>query len=91
MHFKDTNNNLHFLDDASFTHLLPSDCVKITDKEAEAIRQSKIVPPTYAELRAAEYPPTSMYLDAIVKGDEVQKQAYIDACLAIKTKYPKPQ
>jgi hypothetical protein len=29
------------------------------------------------------------YLDAIVKGDEQQKQAYIDACLAVKAKYPK--
>ena len=38
MHFKDTNNNLHFLDDASFIHLLPSDCVAITDEEAQAIQ-----------------------------------------------------
>lgn len=46
-------------------------------------------PPTYQQLRAAEYPPVSDYLDAIVKGDEVQKQQYIDACLAIKERYPK--
>lgn len=37
-HYKDTNNNLHFLDDASFIHLLPSDCVEITDEEAQAIQ-----------------------------------------------------
>lgn len=44
----------------------------------------------YKNQRAAEYPPVADYLDAIVKGDEVQKQAYIDACLAVKEKYPKP-
>jgi len=40
--------------------------------------------------RAAEYPPMSDYLDGIVKGDQAQVQAYIDACLAVKAKYPKP-
>lgn len=44
---------------------------------------------TYAEKRADEYPPVADYMDAIVKGDEAQKQAYIDACLAVKEKYPK--
>ena len=45
----------------------------------------------YQRLRAAEYPPVADFLDAIVKGDEAQKQAYIDACLAVKAKYPKPE
>ena len=27
----------------------------------------------------------------IVKGDTAQVQAYIDACLAVKAKYPKPE
>ena len=49
-----------------------------------------VVPPTYAELRANAYPPASDYLDGIVKGDAVQVQAYIAACLAVKAKYPKP-
>lgn len=40
--------------------------------------------------RAAEYPPAADYLDGIVKGDQAQVQAYIDACLAVKAKYPKP-
>ena len=39
---------------------------------------------------ATEYPPSSDYLDAVVKGDQAQMQAYIDACLAVKAKYPKP-
>lgn len=40
--------------------------------------------------RAAEYPPASDYLDGIAKGDQVQIDAYIDACLAVKGAYPFP-
>ena len=43
----------------------------------------------YIAKRAAEYPPMSDYLDAIVKGDTQQQEAYIAACLAVKAKYPK--
>lgn len=43
----------------------------------------------YKSNRAAEYPDFHDYLDGIVKGDQVQVQAYIDACLAVKAKYPK--
>ena len=46
--------------------------------------------PTYQQLRAAAYPPASMYLDAIVKGSEPLVRQYIDLCLAVKAKYPKP-
>lgn len=42
-------------------------------------------------LRAKEYPPIADYIDGIVKGDQAQVQAYIDACLAVKAKYPKPE
>lgn len=45
----------------------------------------------YQYFRAAEYPPMADYLDGIVKGDQAQVQAYIDACLAVKAKYPKPE
>jgi tRNA A37 N6-isopentenylltransferase MiaA len=45
----------------------------------------------YQRQRAAEYPPFADYLDGIVKGDAAQVQAYKDACLAVKAKYPKPQ
>jgi hypothetical protein len=45
----------------------------------------------YIAKRAAEYPPITDYLDGIVKGDTEQVQAYIDACLAVKAKYPKPE
>lgn len=45
----------------------------------------------YQRERAAEYPPITDYVDGIVKGDQAQVQAYIDACLAVKAKYPKPE
>jgi hypothetical protein len=44
----------------------------------------------YQRLRAAEYPDFKDYLDGIVKNDQDQIQTYIDACLAVKEKYPKP-
>jgi len=43
----------------------------------------------YKAKRAAEYPDFREYLDGIVKGDDTQVQAYIDACNAVKNKYPK--
>jgi hypothetical protein len=51
--------------------------------------QAKYDVQEYARKRAPEYPPITDYLDAIVKGDEEQVQAYIDKCLEIKAKYPK--
>lgn len=45
---------------------------------------------SYKRNRAAEYPPMTNYIDGIVKSDQAQVQAYIDACLAVKAKYPKP-
>jgi hypothetical protein len=44
----------------------------------------------YKRKRAAEYPPVTDYLDALVKGDQAQIDAYVAACLAVKAKYPKP-
>jgi hypothetical protein len=45
----------------------------------------------YQRLRTKEYPDFKEYLDGIVKGDTGQMQAYIDKCLAVKAKYPKPE
>jgi len=44
----------------------------------------------YQRDRASEYPSITDYIDGVVKGDQAQIQAYIDACLAVKAKYPKP-
>ena len=44
----------------------------------------------YQRKRSAEYPPIADYVDAVVKSNEEQKQDYINKCLAVKAKYPKP-
>jgi hypothetical protein len=54
-----------------------------------ALVQADIDATAYIAKRAAEYPPMTDYLDAVVKGDTAQQQAYIDACLAVKAKHPK--
>lgn len=56
-----------------------------------AAEQAALAATEYQRLRAAEYPPMADYIDGIVKGDTAQVQAYIDACLAVKEKYPKPE
>jgi hypothetical protein len=52
--------------------------------------EEPVDPLEYQRQRAAEYPPITDYLDGVVKNDQAQIQAYIDACLAVKAKYPKP-
>lgn len=51
--------------------------------------EALIASEAYKDLRAKEYPDFKDYLDGIVKNDQTQIQAYIDACLAVKEKYPK--
>lgn len=58
------------------------------------------MPPTYRELRARAYPPVRDQLDAIYKLAQAMRDAgtplppeveqWIDACQAVKQKYPKP-
>ena len=55
----------------------------VTAVEAEMAKTA------YVAQRAAEYPPITDYLDGVVKGDQTQIQTYIDACQAVKAKYPK--
>jgi len=60
--------------------------------EAEVARLQKEWEDTeYQRLRAREYPDFKEYLDGLVKRDTEQMQVYIDACLAVKAKYPKPE
>jgi hypothetical protein len=59
------------------------------EMEADAIMVIRAAE-LYKNQRASEYPPMADYLDGIVKGDTAQVQTYIDACLAVKAKYPKP-
>ena len=48
-------------------------------------------PDTYKYQRVKEYPNLLDYIDGVVKGDQAQIDAYIAACQAVKTKYPKPE
>ena len=93
MHYKSPNNSVHFLDDDSFAHLLPAGSMSISDTEAATIRVAIQAAAqsarTYAEKRAAEYPPITDYIDGVVKGDQAQIDKYIADCQAVKAKYPK--
>jgi hypothetical protein len=88
MYYKAPNNSLHFIDSA-FESMLPAGSVQITDAEAATIRAASAPVLTYAQKRAAEYPPMTDYLDGVVKGDQAQIAKYIADCQAVKAKYPK--
>jgi hypothetical protein len=49
----------------------------------------EVVARTILDLRKNAYPPIADYLDGVVKGNQAQMQAYVDACLAVKARYPK--
>lgn len=73
---------------------LDSEQTKPTLEEitAELDRVRDVIANTrYQRQRAKEYPPITDYLDGVVKGNQEQIQAYIDACLAVKAKFPKPE
>ena len=55
-------------------------------EEAQAlVKGVELAKTQYQRDRAKEYPSINNYIDGVVKGD----QAQIDACLAVKAKYPK--
>jgi len=70
----------------------PNPLPTLEQLEQEAARVEQVEASLeYQQKRKYEYPPITDYLDAVVKGDQVQMQVYIDACLAVKAKYPKGQ
>jgi actin-related protein len=68
--------------------------IKISEEEKDFIlnksEQEYLNSITYSQKRKNEYPPIEDYLDSIVKNDQVQLKKYIDDCLSVKLKYPKP-
>ena len=79
-------------DNYSSLEWLDQSQIKPTEAEvtAEIARlQAEYDAKEYQRNRAKEYPDFKDYLDGIVKGDTAQVQAYIDACNAVKVKYPK--
>jgi len=45
----------------------------------------------WSRIRAKNYPPITEFVDAWVKQDDVALEAYRQACLEVKSKYPKPE
>ena len=45
----------------------------------------------WQRIRAKSYPPLTDFVDAWVKQDDVALEAYRQACLDVKLKYPKPE
>ena len=62
---------------------------ELLEAKLDLIKTSELL--TIQQKRSAEYPPIEDYIDGVVKGDQTQIQTYIDACLAVKAKYPKPE
>jgi hypothetical protein len=92
-YYKDNDNKIWAYElDGSQDHLI-GDKTAITKEQADAIRaqieQDRFDALTYAEKRRTEYPSILDYIDGVVKGDQAQIDAYIAACLAVKSKYPK--
>ena len=91
-HFKDSQNNVHWLDDGDDAAVWLPNCTPITDAEAETIRaqqvQAAFAALTYAEKRVAEYPSIGDQLDALWKGGEAATEM-LAAVQAVKAKYPK--
>ncbi len=85
-HFKDSNNKLYWLDEGDDPAKWLPQCTAITDEEADAIRASQVVPLTYAEKRASEYPSFADQFDLLFHGG---MDAWKDAIQAVKDKYPK--
>lgn len=48
--YRDSNNKVHFLDDVRYEHLLPRDCVKITQDEADILINSPLPNPQKSQL-----------------------------------------
>lgn len=83
MRFKTTDNGVLAFTEAEEAEFHAMEAASLAEKAELAKTQ-------YQYDRASEYPSINDYIDGVVKGDQTQIQAYIDACLAVKAKYPKP-
>jgi hypothetical protein len=91
-HFKNTNNDLYWLDEGDDPAVWLPQCTPITDAEADAIRTAQQTAAeaalTYADKRRAEYPAIGDQLDALWKGGDAAAEM-LAAVQAVKAKYPK--
>jgi len=89
-YFKNTNNDLFWLEESDDPAVWLPDCAPISDADADAIRaekaQAALDALTYAQKRAAEYPSFADQFDLLYHGGETAWKAAIQA---VKDKYPK--
>ena len=89
-HFKNSNNDLFWLDEGDDPAVWLPGCTPISDADADAIRaekaQAALDALTYAEKRAAEYPSFADQFDLIYH-DGID--AWKTVIQAVKDKYPK--
>jgi hypothetical protein len=90
-YYKDNNNVIYAYEEDQ----VPIDgLINISEEEKDKIlfdeEQNYINSIPYDQKRKYEYPPITDYIDGIVKNDQVQIQDYINKCLEVKLKYPKP-
>ena len=94
LEWKYLNCNYTISNEYDYTTLVWNDSSEKPSKELletklDLIKSSELL--VVQQKRASEYPPIQDYIDCVVKGDQTQIQSYIDACLAVKLKYPKPE
>jgi hypothetical protein len=89
-HFKNSNNDLFWLDEGDDPSVWLTNCTQISDAEADAIRAEKLQAElnalTYAQKRANEYPSFADQFD-IIYHDGID--AWKTVIQAVKDKYPK--
>jgi hypothetical protein len=91
-HFKDSQNNVHWLDEHDDPAVWLPNCTPITDAEAKEIRAKTAAVVfnnlSYADKRLSEYPPIGDQMDALWKGGDAATEM-LAQIQAIKAKYPK--
>jgi hypothetical protein len=90
--YKNLTNEIHQIPEG-FEHLMagwPVGYTLITDEEADAIIASKVVPPTYAEQRAAAYPTIQEQLDMQYWDGVNGTTIWADTIASVKSENPKP-
>ena len=79
----------HLTENGNIPFTAEEEAERDIEEFAYAVKQTELERTKYQRDRAVEYPSINDYIDGVVKGDQAQIQAYIDACLAVKAKYPK--
>jgi hypothetical protein len=79
----------HTTSEGNIPFTAEEEAIRDAEETQWAFEQVELAKIKYQRDRAVEYPSINEYIDGVVKGDQAQIQAYIDACLAVKAKYPK--